>query len=297
MELGTRGPLSSQCTACAASNMAIGEASDAIRLGRADVDVLRRHRGRRSRESGSPASARCARSRGGTTIPSGASRPFDADRDGFVMGEAGAVIVLEELEHAQARGAKIYAELLGYGALLGRDAHHRARPDRREPGARDDDGVRRRGHRPEEVDYINAHGTSTPLGDASETRVIKRRARRGGARARRRSPSTKGATGHCLGAAGAVEAIFTTLAVTTDTLPPTINYETPDPECDLDYIPNESREADVHGRGLELVRLRRPQRVHRAASSPTELRRRIRHRRRHNFPNMLAVGGGRVRLN
>ena len=150
--------------------------------------------------------------------------------------------MLEELEHAKARGAKIYAELLGYGLSSDANAHHRARPDRDEPGARDDDGVRRRRHRPDEVDYINAHGTSTPLGDASETRVIKLAL---GEENARKTPisSTKGATGHCLGAAGAVEAIFTIARASSEAmLPPTINYEDPDPECDLDYIPNEARE-------------------------------------------------------
>jgi 3-oxoacyl-[acyl-carrier-protein] synthase II len=176
--------------------------------------------------------------------PEKASRPFDAARSGFVMGEAGGVVVLEDLEHARSRGAKIYAELLGYG--LSSDAAHVTEPDpsgvnpaRAMRMAFGDAGIA-----PEEVDYINAHGTSTPLGDASETKVIKLAL---GEEAAMKTPvsSTKGATGHCLGAAGAVEAIFATLAVNTDTLPPTINYETPDPECDLDYIPNEARKAEV----------------------------------------------------
>jgi 3-oxoacyl-[acyl-carrier-protein] synthase II len=160
------------------------------------------------------------------------------------MGEAGAAVVLEELERAKARGAKIYAELLGYG--LSSDARHVTEPDptgenpaRAMKMAMADAGVN-----PDEIDYINAHGTSTPLGDASETRVIKLAL---GEENARNTPvsSTKGATGHCLGAAGAIEAIFTTLSVNRDTLPPTINYDEPDPECDLDYIPNEAREAPV----------------------------------------------------
>jgi 3-oxoacyl-[acyl-carrier-protein] synthase II len=160
------------------------------------------------------------------------------------MGEAGAVVVLEGLDHAQARGAKIYAELLGYG--LSSDARHVTEPDptgdnpaRAMRMAMADAGIN-----PDEIDYINAHGTSTPLGDASETRVIKLAL---GEENARKTPvsSTKGSTGHCLGAAGAIEAIFTTLAVNRDVLPPTINYEQPDPECDLDYIPNEAREAKV----------------------------------------------------
>jgi 3-oxoacyl-[acyl-carrier-protein] synthase II len=243
MELGTRGPLSSQCTACAASNMAIGEATDMIRLGRADVVFAGGTEAGVTPIGIAGFSAMRALSRR-NEAPEEASRPFDAGRDGFVMGEAGAVIVLEELEHARARGAKIYAELLGYG--LSSDAKHVTEPDpsgenpaRAMAMAFGDAGIS-----PEEVDYINAHGTSTPLGDASETKVIKLALGEDGAR---RTPvsSTKGATGHCLGAAGAVEAIFTILAVNRDLLPPTINYDSPDPACDLDYVPNEAREAEV----------------------------------------------------
>jgi 3-oxoacyl-[acyl-carrier-protein] synthase II len=243
MELGTRGPLSSQCTACAASNMAIGDAADMIRLGRADVVFAGGTEAGITEVGIAGFSAMRALSRRNDD-PEKASRPFDADRDGFVMGEAGAVVVLEELEHARARGAKLYGELLGYG--LSSDAKHVTEPDpsgsnpaRAMAMAFADAGIS-----PDEVDYINAHGTSTPLGDASETKVVKIAL---GEEAAAKTPvsSTKGATGHCLGAAGAVEAIFTTLAVNTDTLPPTINYESPDPDCDLDYVPNESREASV----------------------------------------------------
>jgi 3-oxoacyl-[acyl-carrier-protein] synthase II len=243
MYLGTRGPLSSQCTACAASNMAIGEAADAIRLGRADVMLAGGTEAGITRVGIAGFSAMRALSRR-NDAPEEASRPFDAGRDGFVMGEAGAVVVLEALERAKARDAKIYAELLGYG--LSSDARHVTEPDptgenpaRAMTMALADAGVNE-----DEIDYINAHGTSTPLGDASETRVIKLALGEDNARATPVS-STKGATGHCLGAAGALEAIFTMLAVNRDTLPPTINYDEPDPECDLDYIPNESREADV----------------------------------------------------
>ncbi|HET7856135.1 MAG TPA: beta-ketoacyl-ACP synthase II [Gaiellaceae bacterium] len=243
MELGTRGPLSSQCTACAASNMAIGEGTDMIRLGRADVVFAGGTEAGVTPIGIAGFSAMRALSRR-NEAPEVASRPFDAARDGFVMGEAGGVIVLEELEHARARGAKIYAELLGYG--LSSDAKHVTEPD---PSGENPARAMRMafadaGISPDEVDYINAHGTSTPLGDASETKVIKRAL---GEEAAQKTPvsSTKGATGHCLGAAGAVEAIFSILAVNRDTLPPTINYETEDPECDLDYVPNESREADV----------------------------------------------------
>jgi 3-oxoacyl-[acyl-carrier-protein] synthase II len=243
MELGTRGPLSSQCTACAASNMAIGDGADMIRLGRADVVFAGGTEAGVTPIGIAGFSAMRALSRR-NEAPEEASRPFDAARDGFVMGEAGGVIVLEELEHARARGAKVYAELLGYG--LSSDAKHVTEPDpsgenpaRAMAMAFGDAGIS-----PEDVDYINAHGTSTPLGDASETKVIKLAL---GEEAARRTPvsSTKGATGHCLGAAGAVEAIFAILAVNKNTLPPTINYETEDPECDLDYVPNEAREAEV----------------------------------------------------
>ena len=243
MQLGTKGPLSSQCTACAASNMAIGDGLDAIRLGRADVMFCGGTEAPVTEVGIAGFSAMRALSRRNDD-PEKASRPFDAGRDGFVMGEAGAVVVLEELEHAKARGAKIYAELLGYG--VSSDAQHITEPDpsgvnpaRSMTMAFGDAGIA-----PDEIDYINAHGTSTPLGDASETRVIKLAL---GEENARNTPvsSTKGATGHCLGAAGAVEAMFSILAIERGALPPTINYDEPDPKCDLDYIPNEAREADV----------------------------------------------------
>jgi 3-oxoacyl-[acyl-carrier-protein] synthase II len=243
MELGTQGPLSSQCTACAASNMAIGDGMDAIRLGRADVMLCGGTEAPITTVGIAGFGAMRALSRR-NDAPEKASRPFDAGRDGFVMGEAGAILVLEELERAQARGAKIYAELLGYG--LSSDARHITEPDptgvnpaRAMQMAFNDAGIE-----PSQVGYINAHGTSTPLGDSSETRVIKLAL---GEENATKTPvsSTKGATGHCLGAGGAVEAIFTTLAVKNGVLPPTINYEDPDPTCDLDYIPNESRESEI----------------------------------------------------
>ena len=243
MQLGTKGPLSSQCTACAASNMAIGDGLDAIRLGRADVMLCGGTEAPITEVGIAGFSAMRALSRR-NDAPEKGSRPFDAGRDGFVMGEAGAVVVLEELEHARRRGAKIYAELLGYG--LSSDAQHITEPDpsgenpaRAMTMAFSDAGID-----PGEIDYINAHGTSTPLGDSAETRVIKRAL---GEENALKTPvsSTKGATGHCLGAAGAVEATFSILAVHHGVLPPTINYDDPDPDCDLDYIPNEAREADV----------------------------------------------------
>src|SRR5689334_24646677 len=243
MQLGTQGPLSSQCTACAASNMAIGDGLDSIRLGRADVMLCGGTEAPITEVGIAGFSAMRALSRR-NDAPEKASRPFDAGRDGFVMGEAGAVVVLEALEHAQARGAKIYAELLGYG--VSSDARHITEPDPsgENPARAMTMAFRDAGIDTSEIDYINAHGTSTPLGDSAETRVIKLAL---GEENAGKTPvsSTKGATGHCLGAAGAVEAAFSILAVDRGVLPPTINYEDPDPECDLDYIPNESRKADV----------------------------------------------------
>src|SRR5881275_1202840 len=243
MELGTKGPLASECTACAASNMAIGDGTDAIRLGRADVMFCGGTEAAINKVGIAGFGAMRALSRRNDD-PKRASRPFDAGRDGFVMGEAAAIIVLEELEHAKARGAKIYAEVAGYG--LSSDATHITEPDptgenpaRAMRNAFGDASID-----PGEVDYINAHGTSTPLGDASETRVIKLALGEEHARSTPVS-STKGATGHCLGAAGAIEATFAVLSIRDGKLPPTINYEVEDPECDLDYIPNESRDADV----------------------------------------------------
>jgi 3-oxoacyl-[acyl-carrier-protein] synthase II len=241
MELGTQGPLSSQCTACAASNMAIGEGADAIRLDRADMMFCGGTEAGITRVGIAGFGAMRALSKRNDD-PKRGSRPFDAHRDGFVMGEGSAILVLEGLDHAQARGAKIYAELLGYG--LSSDANHITEPDpsgespaRALAMAFADAGITAA-----DVDYVNAHATSTPLGDASETRVIKRAL--GQEDAYRIAVSgTKGATGHMLGAAGAVEAMFTLLGIRDGKLPPTINYEEPDPECDLDYIPNVPRDA------------------------------------------------------
>src|ERR687896_1552327 len=243
MELGTQGPLATETTACAASNMAIGDGLDAIRLGRADAMFCGGTEAPITRVGIAGFSAMRALSQRNDD-PKRGSRPFDAERDGFVMGEAGAVLVLEELERARARGAKIHAELLGYG--VSSDAKHVTEPDPtgKNPARAMKMAMADAGVNVDEIDYINAHGTSTPLGDASETKVIKIAL---GEENARKTPvsSTKGATGHCLGAAGAVEAIFSILAVNRNVLPPTINYDEPDPQCDLDYIPNESREADA----------------------------------------------------
>jgi 3-oxoacyl-[acyl-carrier-protein] synthase II len=243
MELGTKGPLSAPCTACAASNMAIGEGLDAIRLGRADAMICGGTEAPVTSVGIAGFGAMRAISRR-NEAPQRASRPFDAERDGFVMGEAGAMVVLEELEQAKARGATIYAELLGYG--VSSDATHVSDPDPTgaSPARAMTMAFKDAGVDPSEVGYVNAHGTSTPVGDTAETRVLKLAL---GEEHARETPvsSTKGATGHCLGAAGAVEAIFTILALDRGVLPPTINYEVADPTCDLDYIPNEAREQQV----------------------------------------------------
>jgi 3-oxoacyl-[acyl-carrier-protein] synthase II len=243
IQLGTRGPLLTESTACAASNMALGDGLDAIRLGRAEVMFC----------GGAEAPVTPIAMAGFGAMralscrnddPSRASRPFDHERDGFVMGEGAAILVLEELEHARARAARIYAELLGYG--VSSDASHVSDPD--PSGANAARALRMAftdaGIEPDEVGYVNAHGTSTPAGDAAETRLLKQAL---GANNAYSTPvsSSKGATGHPLGAAGAVEAVFTVLALQRGVLPPTINLTTPDPECDLDYISNGARRQQV----------------------------------------------------
>src|SRR5205085_2187002 len=175
--------------------------------------------------------------------PPRASRPFDATRAGFVIGEGATILVLEDLERAEARGARIYAEVLGYGAS--NDAHHLAQPDPESVGVAEmmTAALRRSGVDAKRVGYINAHGTSTPLGDLAETKAVKQVF--GDHAYELAISSTKSMTGHCFGAAGAVEAMMCVLAVHNGLLPPTINYEHPDPECDLDYVPNEARETEV----------------------------------------------------
>ena len=175
--------------------------------------------------------------------PPRASRPFDATRAGFVMGEGACSLVLEELEHARGRGAQIYAEVLGYGAS--NDAHHMAQPEPEAFGVAEmmRAALRRAEVEPERVGYINAHGTSTPLGDLAETRAIKHVF--GDHAYELAVSSTKSVTGHCFGAAGAIEAMMCVLALHHGVLPPTANYVEPDPDCDLDYVPNERREAKV----------------------------------------------------
>jgi 3-oxoacyl-[acyl-carrier-protein] synthase II len=243
MELGTRGPLIASCTACAASTMAIGDATMYIRAGMADVML-----------AGGAEAAVTPMGLGGfngmramstrNDDPAGASRPFDADRDGLVIGEGGAVLVLEGLDHAQARGAAILAEVVGYG--LSSDALHVTEPDPtgENPARAILMALADAGRSVDEVDYVNAHGTSTPVGDAAETRVLKRVF---GARAHDVPvSSTKSMTGHMLGAAGATEAVICVIAMLEGFLPPTINLHTPDPACDLDYVPNVARPATPH---------------------------------------------------
>jgi 3-oxoacyl-[acyl-carrier-protein] synthase II len=223
--------------------MAIGDGMDAIRLGRADVMFCGGAEAPVTRVGIAGFGAMRAISRRNDD-PERGSRPFDGERDGFVMGEASAMVVIEELEHAQGRGARIYAELLGYG--VSSDATHVSDPDPTgaSPARALHMAFADAGIDSSEVGYINAHGTSTPVGDSAETRVLKVAL---GEEKAHRTPvsSTKGATGHCLGAAGAVEAAFTILALDRGVLPPTINQTTPDPECDLDYIPNEARHQQV----------------------------------------------------
>jgi 3-oxoacyl-[acyl-carrier-protein] synthase II len=243
MELGTQGPLMAECTACAASSMAIGDGLDAIRLGRAEVMLCGGTEAPITRVGLAGFTAMRALSRRNDE-PETASRPFDLGRDGFVMGEAGAVLVLEELEHARARGAKVYAEVLGYGCSS--DASHVSDPDPTgaNPSRAMTMAIADARISPEDVGYVNAHGTSTAAGDSAETRVLKLAL---GEEKAYRTPvsSTKGATGHCLGAAGALEAIFTAFALERGVLPPTINQFESDPECDLDYIPNVARDEQV----------------------------------------------------
>jgi 3-oxoacyl-[acyl-carrier-protein] synthase II len=242
ISLGYRGPNYAPVSACATGSTAVGEAAEIIKRGDADAVLA----------GGAEACIHplilagfCAMR--GLAVedeyPPRASRPFDATRAGFVMGEGACVLVLEELEAAQRRGATIYAEVLGYGAS--NDAHHIAQPEPEGTGVAKmmSAALDRAGVDPERVGYINAHGTSTPLGDAAETKAIKDVF--GGHAYELAVSSTKSVMGHCFGAAGAIEAMMCVLAISEEILPPTINYAQPDPDCDLDYVPNEAREARV----------------------------------------------------
>jgi 3-oxoacyl-[acyl-carrier-protein] synthase II len=240
--LGIRGPNYAVVSACATGSHAIGEGAELIRHGHADAALA----------GGTEACIHplffagfCAM-RGLVAEdhdPAQACRPFDATRAGFVMGEGAGVVVLEELEHARERGATIYAEVLGYGAS--NDAYHMAAPDPDSVGVAEmmRAALERSGIDPSRVGYINAHGTSTPLGDAAETKAIKDVF--GDHAYKLAVSSTKSTMGHLLGAAGAVEVIMSALAIHESLIPPTINYRHPDPECDLDYVPNEPREARI----------------------------------------------------
>lgn len=240
MLTGAKGPNSTAVTACATGTHSIGDSFKLIQRGDADVMIA----------GGAEATIRPTGMAGFCSMramsvrndePEKASRPFDVDRDGFVMGEGAGVMVLESLEHAQARGAKIYCEVIGYG--MSGDAHHMTEPD--------PDGAARcmvkafkdAGIEPSEIDYINAHGTSTPVGDRSETKAIKKAL--GDHAYKVAVSSTKSMTGHLLGAAGGVEAVILGLTLKNGIIAPTINLENQDPECDLDYVPNKPREANV----------------------------------------------------
>lgn len=236
IEYNLRGPNMAVATACATGNNCIGEATEMIRRGAADVMLAGGTEAGLTPLSVAGFNNMTALSRRNDD-PQRASRPFDKDRDGFVIAEGAGVLVLEALEHAQARGATIYAEIIGYGTTD--DAFHVTAPHENGDGAQMAmrKALRDAGLTVDDIDYINAHGTSTPLNDASETRAIK--AVWGEKAYDVRISSTKGTTGHLLGAAGAAEAIFSIMSIQDQFVPPTINHFTPDPECDLDYTPNQ----------------------------------------------------------
>lgn len=242
LDVGAKGPLSTIVAACATGTQAIGEAAEWIRRGAADTVLAGGAEGLIHLGSIAGFAAMQGLSQRNDE-PEKASRPFDADRDGFVVGEAAGVVVLELLEHALGRGARIYAEILGHASSA--DAFHVAAPDPEGAGAVRAMrwALRDAGLQPDQVDYINAHGSGTPLNDVVETNAVKEVF---GEHAYCLTiSSTKSMTGHLMGAAGAVEAIATVLAIKDNVVHPTINYETPDPECDLDYVPNTARHSEV----------------------------------------------------
>lgn len=241
--LGLKGPVNATCTACAAGTNALGDAFNIIRRGEATA-MFAGGAEAAVNEVGMSAFAAMRALSSRNDEPERASRPFDAGRDGFVMGEGSGVLVLEELEHALGRGAHIYGEIVGYG--MAADASHLTEPDETgvPAGLAMTRALRDAGLEPTDVDYINAHGTSTPLGDAMETNAIKQSL---GAHAKKvMISSNKSMFGHCLGAAGALEAAATILCMQAGKVAPTINLEDPDPACDLDYVPNVAREAKVN---------------------------------------------------
>ncbi|WP_219836631.1 beta-ketoacyl-ACP synthase II [Paenibacillus sp. R14(2021)] len=241
MTTGAKGPNSTAVTACATGTHSIGDSYKLIQRGDADMMIC----------GGAEATIRPTGLAGFCSMramstrndePSKASRPFDVERDGFIMGEGSGVVVLESLEHAQKRGARIYAEVVGYG--MSGDAHHMTEPDPDGAARCMVKALRDGGIEPSQIDYINAHGTSTPVGDRSETTAIKKTF---GEHAYKVAvSSTKSMTGHLLGAAGGVEAVILGLTLVNGIIPPTINLDNQDPECDLDYVPNTPRKADVN---------------------------------------------------
>lgn len=239
---GAKGPNSATATACSAGAHAIGDSFRLIERGDADAMICGGAESAITPMSVAGfASMRALSTR--NDDPKKASRPFDAEREGFVIGEGAGLLILEELEFAKARGAKIYAEIVGYG--MSGDAYHVSAPDESASGAirSMSKAIKDAGISPEQIGYINAHGTSTPYNDKFETLAIKKVF---GEHAYKLAvSSTKSMTGHALGAAGGIEAVISVLAMKNNMLPPTINYENPDPDCDLDYVPNEPREAEV----------------------------------------------------
>lgn len=240
MVTGAKGPNSTVVTACATGTHSIGDSYKLIQRGEADVMIA----------GGAEATIRPTGMAGFCSMramstrndePEKASRPFDIDRDGFVMGEGSGILILESLEHAQKRGAKIYAEVIGYG--MSGDAHHMTEPDPQGAARCMIKALKDANITPEQVDYINAHGTSTPVGDRSETTAIK--IALGEQAYNIPVSSTKSMTGHLLGAAGGVEAVICGLTINKGMIAPTINLDNQDPECDLDYVPNKPRQADV----------------------------------------------------
>ena len=242
MTIGAKGPNFSVVSACATGTDSIGEAAEMIRRGVVDVAI-----------AGGSEAAICPIGVSGFNAckalstrnedPQGASRPFDAERDGFVLGEGAGVVIIESLEHAESRAAEVLCELIGYGATS--DAHHVTQPHPEGEGAAEamKIAVQQAGVEPEEVAYINAHGTSTPLNDKFETIAVKKAF---GNHAHKLSmSSTKSMTGHLLGAAGGIEAAFSVMAISESAVPPTINLENPDPDCDLDYVPNLAKRGRV----------------------------------------------------
>jgi 3-oxoacyl-[acyl-carrier-protein] synthase II len=241
MVTGAKGPNSTAVTACATGTHSIGDSYRMIQHGEADVMICG---GAEATISPTGVAGFCALRAMSTRNdePQKASRPFDVDRDGFVMGEGAGILVIESLEHAQKRGARIYAELIGYG--MSGDAYHMTDPDPDGAARCMAKAIKSAGIAPEEISYINAHGTSTGIGDRSETIAIKKAL--GDSAYKVAVSSTKSMTGHLLGAAGGVEAVICGLTIKNGLIPPTINLDNQDPECDLDYVPNVARPADVN---------------------------------------------------